>query len=96
MRIFPFHIGPFHISAAKSVPWTPISSVHLHQNVQGRRKNTQQHDAIIHGHEDEETYAIVYEAKTKVHENGLALVLGKVEHFILLRFFFQCHEHNNQ
>lgn len=58
---------------------TDSNSVHLHQNLkvyEGKNVDVSaQFDAVVHGDVSDHTYAIVLEAKTKVHPNDLAVVL---------------------
>ena len=56
---------------------------HLHQNLQiFRGKNVAgQFDAVLHGHKSDSTFAIVMEAKSKVHENDFEKVLERKEAF---------------
>jgi hypothetical protein len=67
-----------------------LETVHLHQNLKVfesyKKDPSQQFDAIIHGdikadNNDNATFAIVMEAKTKVHENDFERVLQKANTF---------------
>ena len=56
---------------------------HLHQNLKIFRGKSVagQFDAVVHGHKSDSTFAIVMEAKTKVHENDFERVLAKKKAF---------------
>lgn len=58
-------------------------NAHLHQNLKVYEGKTvlSQFDAIVHGDIAEETYAIVLEAKTKVHPNDLSVAVEKAAVF---------------
>ena len=58
-------------------------NAHLHQNltVYETKDRLSQFDAVVHGDIAEETFAIVLEAKTKVHPDDLRRVLEKAALF---------------
>lgn len=62
------------------------NNAHLHQNLKIYQKMTDaddsaQFDAIVHGHVNDRTFAIVLEAKTKVNPNDITRALKKSSDF---------------